>query len=489
MNPDKKLLIKNNIENIIKNIRNSSAEIGNSKLEISKSILADYHTLITNIISKRPLIIYVLHLISRGINNSSSLIEKELILTLLPEFYVPFLNEDISLTYPYLSHILTIIQNNILSEISPIFIGDIYKQIIIHIFNEAEVINKDFVNKDIFEIYQGFCLYNMKQKQFNYQLCGIICLNILLNEIDYSFLNNDIYMSYIWEKIDLFLSWYKFSPKEYLLKYLCDLITKFKIPFKPYINLTIYRILGFIDNKNPNIRKNSLNVLNLLINFYPNEIKPIKSSITKLLIILQNDKDTIIREESINIYNKIDKQSSSLNKSMTKTNNHNLKRHNLLFLDLKNINKCNNDNKILVSKNDNCHSYRIYNKRMVIRKPKNITCRNSRNNSMKRKNGIIDLSQNVSRINHNKNDDKKLILKKKHNSSMNKYDNKRNHSIDSQIGFRDLLNIVKEKSDNKYNNNFSNLRDEIKKNNNALRQIRKIKSEKVFENFLTVEKC
>ena len=72
---------------------------------------------------------------------------------------------------------------------------------------------------------------------------------------------------------------------------------------------------------------------------------------------------------------------------------------------------------------------------------------------------------------------------------MNKYDNKRNRSIDSQIGFRDLLNIVKEKSDNKYNNNFSNLRDEIKKNNNALRQIRKIKSEKVMKNFLTVEKC
>jgi hypothetical protein len=180
MNPDKRLLIKNNIENIIKKIRNSSAEIENTKLEISKSILADYHTLIINIISKRPLIIYALHLISRGINNSSSLIEKELILTLLPEFYVPFLNEDISLTFPYLSHILTIIQNNILSEISPIFIGDIYKQIIIHIFNEAEVINKEFVNKDIFEIYQGFCLYNMKQKQFNYQLCGIICLNILL---------------------------------------------------------------------------------------------------------------------------------------------------------------------------------------------------------------------------------------------------------------------------------------------------------------------
>ena len=65
---------------------------------------------------------------------------------------------------------------------------------------------------------------------------------------------------------------------------------------------------------------------------------------------------------------------------------------------------------------------------------------------------------------------------------MNKY-NINESDNDNEIGFRDLLNIVKKKSDNKckVNNNFSNLRDEIKKNNNALRQIRKIKSEKVIK--------
>ena len=51
------------------------------------------------------------------------------------------------------------------------------------------------------------------------------------------------------------------------------------------------------------------------------------------------------------------------------------------------------------------------------------------------------------------------------------------------VGFRELLKMVRKRSYNKciLNNNFSNLRDEIKKNNNGLIQIRKIKNEKVIK--------
>ena len=64
--------------------------------------------------------------------------------------------------------------------------------------------------------------------------------------------------------------------------------------------------------------------------------------------------------------------------------------------------------------------------------------------------------------------------------------NKSNYNSDSEgLGFRDLLTIVKKRSDKKckINNNFSNLREEIKKNNKGLNQIRKIKSEKVIKPF------
>ena len=125
----------------------------------------------------------------------------------------------------------------------------------------------------------------MKLKDNNNQSVGIICLNILLTEIDYSFLNKNNFAEYIWEKISLFLDSESFMTKNYLLKYIYDFISKFKTPFKPFVNIAIYKILEFLDNNDANIRKTSLNILGLLISFYPNEIEPIKNSIFKLLTI------------------------------------------------------------------------------------------------------------------------------------------------------------------------------------------------------------
>ena len=313
MNSENKLLIKNSLDNIIKNIRNSANELyqKNNPIELSHNILMDYYSLITNNISDYNITIYILHLISREIKNSVSLIEKKLLLSLVPEFFISFFTSDITLTYPYLTRILTTIQSNIVSDIPPLYIGEIFKKIIFYLFNDEEGQNRLPINKELFEICQGFCFYNMKLKDNNNQLVGILCLNILLTEIDYSFLNKNNFSQYIWEKISLFLDSENFLPKNYLLKYIYDFISKFKIPFKPYVNIAIYKILEFLDNNDANIRKASLNILGLLISFYPNEIQPIKNSIIKLLTILHNDKDDNIRNKSIYIYNKIQKQYSS----------------------------------------------------------------------------------------------------------------------------------------------------------------------------------
>ena len=483
MEPNKKPIITKQLENIIKKIRCSVKELeeNDENIEISKDLLLDYYNLLINNISNQNLTIYILHKISREINNSSSINEKEILLTLLPEFYIPFINTDISLTDPYLSRILTSIQSNILSEISPLYIGEIFRKIILHIFNENIEINRESINKDLFEICQGFCLYNMRQTQYNYQLCGIICLIILLNEINYSFLNIKNYVSYIWDKIDFFLTLQNFAPKEYLLKYLYYFISKFKIQFGPYVNLTIYKILEFIDNKNLNIRKKALNVLMLLVRFYPNDIKPIKSSIIKLLKILQNDKDENIRNKSIHIYNEIQKHFSISSKSSINNEQKN-KKHKLYFYDLGNSNEYFNNN-ILESNIEN--NNRIYNKGLVIRKPLYISNIYSRNRSFN-KNGLKD---NYIRQFSNKSVQNRSFMHK--NNILNIKENNRygqnmsnsinnNYYTENEIGFRDLLSFFKKKSDNKYkmNNNFYNLREDVKKNNNGLLQIRKIKSEK-----------
>ena len=283
MNSEYKLLIKNSLDNIIRNIKNSTNELylQNSKIEINHHILLEYYNLISENILDKNSIMYILHIISREINKSLSLIEKQLLLSLLPKFFIPFLSTDITLTYPYLSRILTTIQSNILSGIPEIYIGEIFKEIIYYLFNDEEKKVRNPINKELFEICQGFCFYNIKLKENNNQLVGIICLNILLTEINYSFLNINNFVFYIWDKLLIYLDSPSFYPKSYLLKYIYDFISKFKIPFKPFVNIAIYKILEFIDINDASIRKASLNILGLLISFYSNEIKQIDNYIIK----------------------------------------------------------------------------------------------------------------------------------------------------------------------------------------------------------------
>ena len=66
-----------------------------------------------------------------------------------------------------MNRILTTIQSNIQCNIPSIFIGNIFKKIIFYLFYDEEGNIKEPINKKHFEICQGFCLYNMKQKDMS----------------------------------------------------------------------------------------------------------------------------------------------------------------------------------------------------------------------------------------------------------------------------------------------------------------------------------
>ena len=490
MNSNKSLLIKNCLDNIIKNVRNQTNELflKNGKIELSHHILLEYYNLITNNITDKNIIIYILHLISQEINKSVSIIEKKLLLSLVPEFFIPFFTNDITLTYPYLSRLLTTIQSNILSEIPPIYIGEIFKKVIFYLFNNEEGQNRIPINKDLFEICQGFCFYNMKLNDNNSQLVGIICLNILLTEIDYSFLNKNNFALYIWDKITLALDSPKFIPKKNILKYIYDFISKFKIPFRPLVNMAIYTILEYLDNPDANIRKASLNVLGLLISFHPEEIEPIKNSIIKLLIILHSDKDDNIKNKSIYIYNKIRKQyhqSHSINPVKRR------RKFNLFFYDAGYDHWFNKDefrpkiNTNTIS-NRNSNANNIFHRRLLSRNTPYVNLNLGFENTLKKtinteprgsKSDIGEISKFlVKNKNYNENkryEDNNININASKISNINDNEN---------MGFRELLNMVKMRSDNKCKiNGFHNLRDKIKKNNNGILQIRKIKNEKTIK--------
>ena len=129
-----RLLIKTDIENVFKSVKKNTKELElqDEQIELKQNILFDYYNLISNIISDIDATTFILHLLSREIKKSN-IIEQKALLSLVPEFFVPF-NEDIKLTYPYLNRILTTIQSNIQSKIPPDYIGEIFKKIIFYLF-------------------------------------------------------------------------------------------------------------------------------------------------------------------------------------------------------------------------------------------------------------------------------------------------------------------------------------------------------------------
>ena len=308
-------------------------------------ILKDYYELLKINIKLEKNITYLFHIISTKIKNSTEENDKKLIMILIPEFYTPF-KFQISLTYPYLSRVLTTIQNNINSNINPIFISEIFLKILNNIFqNNLE----NYVNKN-HEICQGFCIYNMKQNGIQNQLVGVTCLNKLISENNY-YLNIERYIKYLWEKIIAFIDNENFTPKNILLKCLSNLILKCKLLFKPYINKTINKLLNFLENKDCEIRKESLNVLLILVTYCPDEMIKFKSLLINYLKILQKDEMQHIRINSALILKKI--------KGNSKSNN-NIKSYNNKFFN--DINKINNKKKCFfnyILKNNSTYSNSI----------------------------------------------------------------------------------------------------------------------------------
>ena len=76
--------------------------------------------------------------------------------------------------------------------------------------------------------------------------------------------------------------------------------SKLTKPFKTLVNRPIIQNIGIFDNNNANIRKVNHYIRYLLLSLNPNEIKPIKNSLIKLMYILHKDKDENSKKIIIN---------------------------------------------------------------------------------------------------------------------------------------------------------------------------------------------
>ena len=122
-------------------------------------------------------------------------------------FYSPS-NEDESFDtkvyYPFLSPVLSILQNLIRDTNSPIFptISNIFAEIVQNIMPtdiEASNIELDEEEKTAYEMLQGFCIYNMKYDDKSNRIVGSLCLTKLVENCP--IVLQQQYMKLIWEVI------------------------------------------------------------------------------------------------------------------------------------------------------------------------------------------------------------------------------------------------------------------------------------------------
>ena len=368
-------------------------------------------------------------------------------------FYSPSNEEesiDSKIYFPYLSPVLTTLQNLIKDSNSTIFptIANVFAEIVQNIMPtdiEASNIELDQEEKTAYEMMQGFCIYNMKYDDKSNRIVGSLCLTKLVENCPVVLQKQ--YMKLIWEVIMNLIDKKNFNAKYELLNCLISLILGAENLFSPYAHNTLYKVLDFLADTDWFKRKLALNVIYTLIFYCKEEILPLKEHIISFLRALKTDKVKEVREVCLLIL-KIFSENEQKNKDNTKDKN---SKGNNSSINLKKKlgNKPNENKSINKAKNNKTNS--------------NVSMNNNTNN-------------NSSNNNNNNNTNKlKNSMQKKMGTKFNKNidpDKNSNKFSDCMIPeIRDNNANIKENK-NKFNENMksleSNKNEEIKKNNEII---------------------
>ena len=368
-------------------------------------------------------------------------------------FYSPSNEEesiDSKIYFPYLSPVLTTLQNLIKDSNSTIFptIANVFAEIVQNIMPtdiEASNIELDQEEKTAYEMMQGFCIYNMKYDDKSNRIVGSLCLTKLVENCPVVLQKQ--YMKLIWEVIMNLIDKKNFNAKYELLNCLISLILGAENLFSPYAHNTLYKVLDFLADTDWFKRKLALNVIYTLIFYCKEEILPLKEHIISFLRALKADKVKEVREVCLLIL-KIFSENEQKNKDNTKDKN---SKGNNSSINLKKKlgNKPNENKSSNKTKNNKANS----NVSMNNNTNNNSSNNNNNNNTNKLKNSI----------------QKKIGTKFNKNIDPDKNSNKFSDCMIPEI--RDNNANIKENK-NKFNDNMksleSNKNEEIKKNNEII---------------------
>ena len=246
-------------------------------------------------------------------------------------FYSPSNEEesvDAKIYFPYLSPVLTTLQNLIKDSNSPIFstIANIFAEIVQNIMPtdiEASNVELDQEEKTAYEMMQGFCIYNMKYDDKSNRIVGSLCLTKLVENCPVVLQKQ--YMKLIWEVIMNLIAKYE------LLNCLISLILGAENLFTPYAHNTLYKVLDFLADTDWLKRKLALNVIYTLIFYCKDEILPLKEHIISFLRALKTDKVKEVREVCLlilKIFSENEPKTKENTKEKNKTNLNNINDNN-----------------------------------------------------------------------------------------------------------------------------------------------------------------
>ena len=356
---------KSNIDKDLKNI--FIKLIVSETNRISELEYNQFHKLIKDNIENVEIITYIIHSISKEILSLEKNEDKIKLLNLLNEFYSP-LNTINNTTdnfnwyfhsyCKYTSRILTVIQDNILLNIPANKISDIFGRIIYSLFSKKLFKENEIKRgKKTFEILQGFCFYNMKQSFYRNQIVGVLCFKELISNTDFYMYHKNI-LKNLYEKIFLFLDNPNFEPKIILLEILSFFIKKCEKLFEPYINISLYKILNYIEESDVNIKRKIIDVFIIIISEFPYEFQNISNSIISYLnLIIKNNEDPYIKnkcKEALSFYNNFNFYSTFNNYKRADPN------QNLFKNSRSSFNKTNKKSDSLASKSTRCTTSKKY---------------------------------------------------------------------------------------------------------------------------------
>lgn len=197
----------------------------------------------------------------------------------------------------YLSSLLASLQGNINgNDIKNLnFVINSYENIL------AEIKDSEYV--DNFEILNGFCIYNMKDKSNANRLIGIkthyalISRNYQRENVD----SNAHYLQNFWDNIMLFLDKEDFNYKKELLDNVDLIIENTKEKFADYAGMTLYKLLDFLIEQNQDLKMSSLNIILKLSHYCLSAIVHLKEQIKNFLDVVVKTGDDKVKDICHNI--------------------------------------------------------------------------------------------------------------------------------------------------------------------------------------------